>query len=790
MRSREDGAMAVAWDGTPSYLRLDAEELAERSRQALALLGEERCRVCPRLCKVGRLADQKGLCAIGRQAVVASYFPHFGEENCLRGWNGSGTIFFSGCNLRCVFCVPPDTLVATDTGPRPIDRIFEEGSDEVVLGEGYARRPTGLKVYTRTGELAPASRVFRHRFEGELIKLKPLSAPEVRLTPNHGVFAAHRSDPTRIEKVPAGSLTREHYLVVPKRAVGSGAIGFDVREIIARHVSRPVHARARRVDEHRLASALLTQRSSSRELGAELGYHPTYVRRLRAKLRQGLLDTSPSGPRGVQVEDGRVRFAGEHRPGIPAFLPLDGDLAWLLGLYCAEGHVRSDTAHRPNSHRLVFSLGPHETGLARRTSDRIRAVIGIEPCLMERRTTPTVEVGKTSLALFFELLCGTGADRKQVPTPVFHAEEGTVRSFLEGYLAGDGATTPTHVVANTVSPALAHGLYEVGLRLGVLPSIHGWVPSPRKAIEGRTVRQSPLWIVKFKRDRLNGSVGPHERTRWRDMGNHFLVPLHRIEREAYAGDVYNLEVDHPTHSYLVPAVAVANCQNHDISWEVQGERVTPARLAQMMLELQARGCHNINWVTPEHVVPQILEAVPLAVAGGLRLPIIYNTSSYDSLDSLRLMEGIVDVYMPDFKVWSQQAARRYLRRPEYAEVARQAVKEMHRQVGPLELDQDGLAQRGLLLRHLVMPGMLEETEAILRFVAEELGPDTYVDLMAQYYPAGLVGGDGRDGYLEINRHLYRDEYLRAVEMGRDLGLRLDARSVASAARLRPADAPS
>jgi putative pyruvate formate lyase activating enzyme len=232
------------------------------------------------------------------------------------------------------------------------------------------------------------------------------------------------------------------------------------------------------------------------------------------------------------------------------------------------------------------------------------------------------------------------------------------------------------------------------------------------------------------------------------------------------------------------------CQNHDISWQVRGERVTPARLAEMMLALQARGCHNINWVTPEHVVPQILEALPLAVAGGLRLPIVYNTSAYDSLDSLRLMEGVVDVYMPDFKVWSQPAARRYLRRPDYAEVAREAVKEMHRQVGQLVVDSDGLARRGLLLRHLVMPGMLAETEAVLRFVAEELGPDTYVDLMAQYYPAGLVGKNGRDGYGEIDRHLYREEYLQAVDIGHGLGLRLDVRSVASAARLAPADATS
>jgi putative pyruvate formate lyase activating enzyme len=231
------------------------------------------------------------------------------------------------------------------------------------------------------------------------------------------------------------------------------------------------------------------------------------------------------------------------------------------------------------------------------------------------------------------------------------------------------------------------------------------------------------------------------------------------------------------------------CQNFDISWEVRGERVSPARLAGMMLELQTAGCHNINFVTPEHVVPQILEALPSAVTGGLHLPIVYNTSSYDSLDSLRSMDGIVDVYMPDFKVWTAESARRYLRRPDYASVARDTVKEMHRQVGPLLFDDRGLARRGLLLRHLVMPGMLEETEAILRWVAEELGPNTYVDVMAQYYPAGLVGTEGRDPYAEIDRHLWREEFLRAVELGRALGLRrIDARSEASADRLAPTPA--
>jgi putative pyruvate formate lyase activating enzyme len=226
------------------------------------------------------------------------------------------------------------------------------------------------------------------------------------------------------------------------------------------------------------------------------------------------------------------------------------------------------------------------------------------------------------------------------------------------------------------------------------------------------------------------------------------------------------------------------CQNHDISWEVQGELVTPERLAGMMLELQAIGCHNINWVTPEHVVPQILEALPLAFDGGLELPIVYNTSAYDSLDSLRLMDGIVDVYMPDFKLWTSEAARQYLKRADYPDVARETIVEMNRQVGDLVLDANGMARRGLIVRHLIMPGLLEESEAILRFVAEELGTGTYVNLMAQYYVSGKVGRNGE--YEEIARGIHREEYEHALAIARELGLRLDPRSVGERRRLASA----
>jgi putative pyruvate formate lyase activating enzyme len=223
------------------------------------------------------------------------------------------------------------------------------------------------------------------------------------------------------------------------------------------------------------------------------------------------------------------------------------------------------------------------------------------------------------------------------------------------------------------------------------------------------------------------------------------------------------------------------CQNHDISWEVRGEVVSAERLAEMMLELQAIGCHNINWVTPEHVVPQILEAVPLALERGLRLPIVYNTSAYDSHDSLRLMEGIVDVYMPDFKLWTSETAKRYLKRADYPDVARESIVEMHRQVGDLVVDKHGMARRGVILRHLIMPGLIEETEAILRFVAEELGQGCYVNLMAQYYVSGKVGQEGQ--YEEIARGIHREEYEQALALATALGLRLDPRSVGERRRL-------
>ncbi len=216
------------------------------------------------------------------------------------------------------------------------------------------------------------------------------------------------------------------------------------------------------------------------------------------------------------------------------------------------------------------------------------------------------------------------------------------------------------------------------------------------------------------------------------------------------------------------------CQNWDISQRKNGRECTAKEIAELMLALQDRGCHNINFVTPEHVAPQVVEAVAAAVPMGLRLPIVYNTSAYDAVSSLRLLDGLVDIYLPDFKFWHRESARRYAKAKDYPERAREAILEMHRQVGPLRFGRDGLARRGVLLRHLLMPGALEEAQAIFQWLAREVSTDTYVNIMGQYRPDYQVAAGGK--YQAIAREPEAPELRAARAAALRAGLRrLDLR---------------
>ncbi len=213
------------------------------------------------------------------------------------------------------------------------------------------------------------------------------------------------------------------------------------------------------------------------------------------------------------------------------------------------------------------------------------------------------------------------------------------------------------------------------------------------------------------------------------------------------------------------------CQNYDISHGGQGTPAEPSDIAEIMLALQRHGCHNINFVTPSHVIHPILEALAIAVEKGLRIPLVYNCGGYERVSALKLLDGIVDIYMPDFKFWDAEAARELCDAPDYPERARAGIREMHRQVGDLVLDGGGVAQRGLLVRHLVMPNGLAGTPEIARFLAEEISPGTYVNVMDQYHPCAAASGNRA-----INRRITAEEFQGALDAALKAGLtRLDDR---------------
>ncbi|MFC1840143.1 radical SAM protein [Thermodesulfobacteriota bacterium] len=213
------------------------------------------------------------------------------------------------------------------------------------------------------------------------------------------------------------------------------------------------------------------------------------------------------------------------------------------------------------------------------------------------------------------------------------------------------------------------------------------------------------------------------------------------------------------------------CQNYEISHLNEGVESKPEDIAAVMLYLQQRGCHNINFVTPTHVVPQLLESLLIAVEKGLNIPLVYNTGGYDKVETLNILNGIFDIYMPDYKFWGREASKRFCDASDYPEFVKKALIEMHRQVGDLEINDEGIALKGLLIRHLVMPGDIAETPEIMKFISKEISENSYVNIMDQYRPSG-----GAVNHPDINRPLEAKEYKAARESAEKAGLkRLDPR---------------
>jgi putative pyruvate formate lyase activating enzyme len=217
-------------------------------------------------------------------------------------------------------------------------------------------------------------------------------------------------------------------------------------------------------------------------------------------------------------------------------------------------------------------------------------------------------------------------------------------------------------------------------------------------------------------------------------------------------------------------MACVFCQNFAISQGCRGREITSGQLAEMMLSLQKAGCHNINFVSPSHIVPQLLESIAIAAAGGLDVPLVYNTGGHDSLETLRLLDGVIDIYMPDAKYSSPEVAAALSQVPDYPEVMKAAIAEMHRQVGDLVIE-DGIAVRGLIIRHLVLPDNMAGSDEILPWIAQDISRDTWVNIMDQYHPAGRVTDEIlRRKFPALGRRVLRTEYDATIALAAGCGL--------------------
>ena len=207
------------------------------------------------------------------------------------------------------------------------------------------------------------------------------------------------------------------------------------------------------------------------------------------------------------------------------------------------------------------------------------------------------------------------------------------------------------------------------------------------------------------------------------------------------------------------------CQNYPISQLGEGNKQTVNSLSSMMVSLQNKGCHNINLVTPTHFVPQILQALLFTIPQGLRIPLVYNSSGYESINTLKLLDGVIDIYMPDFKYGADKQGKIYSNVPDYFSKTKLAIKEMYHQVGDLQINKEGIAKRGLLIRHLILPNSLARSETVLKFIAKEISKNSYIALMAQYFPANRT-----PQIPELNRRITREEYNKILDFADSLGL--------------------
>jgi pyruvate formate lyase activating enzyme len=571
---------------------------------------------------------------------------------------GSDTLTFGmlGCDFHCPYCFPAETPVVTNRGVIPIGELFAHGERVMRTTDAEMAYPRGLQAVAASGRLRPVTKVFKHRYAGQLTVIKPYYLPELRCTPDHRVYATD-SPAKRPERFEASRLTTKHFLAVPRRYSFSSPQVVEVRAELSAHAStfKTPHRLSPAEVERIMAAS--THGMSSRELGRELDKDPSYIRHVRSKVRRGAW--TEHKPVELIVEENSVRFSKEHRPGIPLAIVVDETFARLLGYYCAEGSVQKDKG-RPNSYALVFTFGLRETDLAEETRRMLDSVFGVQAAITPRRTTLAVTAAKSSVGLLFKSLCGTGSAAKRVPQVLFDAPRPVVEAFLDAYLRGDGHRTAMgKTTVTTKSRALAYGVAWLGLKTGHLPSLYENRVENERLIEGRRVRQSPVQytVVWYE----------PEATIERKCvvtDDYYLVPIHAVDSVAFEGEVYNLEVEQE-HNYLANFALVGNCQNwvtsqalRDPASEMYGAQPMPVTPQKMVALAKQQGAalvgssYNEPLITSEWAVAVFKEAVK----AGLKC--VYISNGNATRETLEYIRPYVVGYKIDLKSMSKKGYQR------------------------------------------------------------------------------------------------------------------------------------
>jgi pyruvate formate lyase activating enzyme len=644
-----------------------AEVLDRRTREAAEELTERlggtdlRCYACGHRCLVRE--GKRGICKVrfnegGRLLVPAGYVAALAcdpteKKPFFHLLPGSDTLTFGmlGCDLHCSYCFTGDTVVVTDRGPLTFAEVFDLAPRVERQPDAEVAFPDGLRAVTASGRLRSVRGVFKHHYRGRLTVLRPFYLPALRCTPDHRVYAT--ADPNAAPApTQARHLTAQHLLAIPRHYTFSSAQTIDVAHALSQHrVTYRVPWELPAALREEIAGAT-ARGETSREIGTRLGKDASYIRHVRSKLSRGRADDERTA--GAVVEGGTVRFPNEHRPGIPRSLPLDKDLARLLGLYCAEGSVCSDKS-RPNSHVLNFSFAHSEAALVEEVSRLLERRLRVKAARVRRTTTLAVTVNKSSAALLFQALAGRHSREKRVPRVLFDAHRPVARAFLDAYVAGDGHRYPNGKVSvTTVSRQLAYGVAWLALKLGHLPSIYDAAVPEDGLIQNRPIKRAPhqYTVVWYE-------CGPTSR-RVVVTEDFYLVPLREVSSVDYEGDVYNMEIGEE-HNYLAGFFAASNCQNWLTSQALRDDAagtapraVSAGRLVEMARECGARvvgSSYNEPLITAEWAA----EVFGKAKEAGFRTAFISNGNATPQvLDYLR---PLTDCYKIDLKSMSDRAYR-------------------------------------------------------------------------------------------------------------------------------------